>query len=98
MQQVCPHHVDTLLDGGAHSVRYGVIIHDGSRQLIVLTLKKRKIPKLLLWEVTQQIFLNKAKDQARKKTEKNVEHCRLGGRTFNNLANVYDCDDEYDDI
>ena len=32
MQQICPHHGDALLDGNAHSVRYGEIIHDGSGQ------------------------------------------------------------------
>ena len=30
VQQVRPHHGDTLLDGDAHSVRYGETIHDGS--------------------------------------------------------------------
>ena len=33
MQQVCPHHGDTLLDGGAQSVRYGGMLHDRSGQL-----------------------------------------------------------------
>ena len=33
MQQICPHHGDALLDGNAHSVRYGEMIHDGSGQL-----------------------------------------------------------------
>ena len=33
VQQICPHHEDALLDGNAHSVRYGEIIHDGSGQL-----------------------------------------------------------------
>ena len=32
VQQICPHHGDALLDGNAHSVRYGEIIHDGSEQ------------------------------------------------------------------
>ena len=32
MQQVAPHHGDALLDGNAHSVRYGETIHDGSGQ------------------------------------------------------------------
>ena len=32
VQQICPHHGDVLLDGNAHSVRYGEIIHDGSVQ------------------------------------------------------------------
>ena len=30
VQQVRPHHGDALLDGNAHSVRYGEMIHDGS--------------------------------------------------------------------
>ena len=30
MQQVRPHHEEPLLDGNAHSVRYGEMIHDGS--------------------------------------------------------------------
>ena len=32
VQQICPHHGDALLDGNAHSVRYGEMIHDGSEQ------------------------------------------------------------------
>ena len=32
VQQICPHHEDALLDGNAHSARYGEIIHDGSGQ------------------------------------------------------------------
>ena len=32
MQQVRPHHGDTLLDGDAQSVRYGGRLHDGSGQ------------------------------------------------------------------
>ena len=32
VQQVRPHHGDTLLDGGAQSVRYGGRLHDGSGQ------------------------------------------------------------------
>ena len=30
MQQVAPHREEPLLDGNAHSVRYGEMIHDGS--------------------------------------------------------------------
>ena len=56
VQQICPHHGDALLDGNAHSVRYGEMIHDGSGNLIVLVTKKRQIRKLSSWEVTQQIL------------------------------------------
>ena len=33
MQQVVRHRKETLLDGNAHSVRYGKMIHDGSGKL-----------------------------------------------------------------
>ena len=55
VQQICPHHGDALLDGNAHSVRYGEMIHDGSGQPDSANFtKKRQIPKLSSWEVTQQ--------------------------------------------
>ena len=30
MQQIVPHREEPLLDGNAHSVRYGEMIHDGT--------------------------------------------------------------------
>ena len=54
MQQVAPHREEPLLDGNAHSVRYGEMTHDGSGNLIVLTPKKTQNRKLSSWEVTQQ--------------------------------------------
>ena len=33
VQQICPHREEPLLDGNAHSVRYGEMIHDGSGKL-----------------------------------------------------------------
>ena len=57
LQQICPHHGDALLDGNAHSVRYGereFMMDRGN--LIVLITKKRQIPKLSSWGVTQQIL------------------------------------------
>ena len=32
MEQVAPHREEPLLDGNAHSVRYGEMIHDGSEK------------------------------------------------------------------
>ena len=54
VQQICPHHGDALLDGNAHSVRYGEMIRDGSGQPDSANTKKRQIPKLSSWAVTQQ--------------------------------------------
>ena len=53
VQQVRPHHGDTLLDGNAASVRYGGFMMDQGN-LIVLTPKKWQIPKFSSWVMTQQ--------------------------------------------
>ena len=98
MQQICPHHGDALLDGNAHSVRYGEIIHDGSGQLDSANSQEEADSETFVVGSDAAEFVNKVKDQVRKKTEKNVERCRLRGRTFNNLWNVYGCDDECGDI
>ena len=50
VQQVRPHHGDTLLDGNAQSVRYGGVLGN----LIISTLKKWQIPKFSSWVMTQQ--------------------------------------------
>ena len=55
VQQICLHHEDALLDGNAHSVRYGEMIHDGSGQPGNSQLPRRwQIPQFSSWEVTQQ--------------------------------------------
>ena len=54
MQQVTLHREEPLLDGNAHSVRYGEMIHDGLEKPEKANPKKGQIPKLSSWEVTQQ--------------------------------------------
>ena len=54
LQQVAPHREEPLLDGNAHSVRYGEMIHDGNLRKLIS--KKGQILKLSSWEVTQQIL------------------------------------------
>ena len=54
MQQVRPHHEEPLLDGNAHSVRYGEMIHDGSGKPGKVNFQEGQIPKLSSWTVTQQ--------------------------------------------
>ena len=98
VQQVRPHHEDALLDGNAQSVRYGEIIHDGSGQPDSANYQEEADSEIFVMGSDAAEFVNKVKDQVRKKTEKNVERCRLKGRTFNNLVNVYGCDDEWGDI
>ena len=54
MQQVAPHREEPLLDGNAHSVRYGEMIHDGSGKLEKLNHQEEAILKISSWAVTQQ--------------------------------------------
>ena len=54
MQQVAPHREEPLLDGIAHSVRYGEMIHDGSGKPETVNSQEGQFPKLSSWEVTQQ--------------------------------------------
>ena len=98
MQQVRLHHGDTLLDGGAQSVRYGEIIHDGSGQLDSANYQEEADSETFVMGNDAAEFVNEVKDQVRKKTEKNVERCRFWRRTFNNLGYVESCDDECGDI
>ena len=98
MQQVAPHREDALLDGNAHSVRYGEIIHDGSGQPDSANYQEEADSETFVMGSDAAEFVNKGKRSTAKKTEKNVERRRLRGRTFNNLGNVYGCDDECGDI
>ena len=71
VQQICPHHGDALLDGNAHSVRNGEIIHDGSGQLDGANYQEEADSEIFVrWEVTQQNFVNKVKDQVRKRQKR----------------------------
>ena len=93
VEQIRLHHEDTLLDGGAQSVRYGERLHDGSGQPDSANYQE---------EADSETFVM-GSDAAElelsvKKTETNVERCRFWRRTFNNLVNVYGCDDECGDI
>ena len=96
VQQVRPHHGDTLLDGDAQSVRYGGMFHDRSGQPDNANSQEVQIPKISSREVTQQNLRTKYKIKC-EKDRKNVER-KLRRRTFNNLVKVNGCDDECGDI
>ena len=66
--------------------------------LIVLIPKKRHILETFVMGSDAAEFLNKVKDQVRKRQKRMSERCRRRRRTFNNLENVYGCDDECGDI
>ena len=77
MQQVVFYHEKPLLDGNAQSVRYGEIIHDGSAQPDSVNYQEEAESETFVMGSDAAEFVNKVKDQVRKKTEKNVERCRV---------------------
>ena len=85
MQQVRPHHGDTLLRGNAQSVKYGGKLHDGSGQPDSANSQEVADSENFVMGNDAAEFANKVKDQVRQR-QKNVERCRFWRRTFNNLG------------
>ena len=54
IQQIRPHHGETLLDGDAQSVRYGGMIHDRSGQPDNANSQEEADSEISSWAVTQQ--------------------------------------------
>ena len=88
MQQVAPHREEPLLDGNAHSARYGETIHDGSGKPDKLNHQEEADSENFVMGSDAAEFVNKVKDQVRNRQKRNVERCRLRRRTFNNMVNV----------
>ena len=65
MQQVAPHREEPLLDGGAQSVRYGEMIHDGSGQPDSANSREVADSKTFVMGSDAAEFVNKVKDQVR---------------------------------
>ena len=76
MQKVDPHREEPLLDGIAHSARYGETIHDGSGKPETVNLQGAANSENFVTGSNAAEFVNKVKDQV-KQTEKNVERCRV---------------------
>ena len=98
VQQICPHHGETLLNGDAQSVRCGWMLRDRSGQLDKINFQEVADSANFVMGSDAAEFVNKVNDQMRKNTEKNVERCRIKRRAFNDLVNVYGCHDECSDI
>ena len=69
VQQVRPHHGDTLLDGGAQQGTEGGFMMDQGN-LIVLIPKKWQIPNFSSWVNDAAEFVNKVKDKVRKRQKR----------------------------
>ena len=70
MQQVRPHHEEPLLDGNAHSVRYGEMIHDGSGKLDKVNSQEGADSETFVMGSDAAEFVNKVKDQVRKRQKR----------------------------
>ena len=70
MQQVRPHHEEPLLDGNAHSVRYGEMIHEGSGKLDKVNSQEGADSETFVMGSDAVEFVNKVKDQVRKRQKR----------------------------
>ena len=74
MQKVAPHREEPLLDGNAHSVRYGETIHDGSGKPETLNHQEDANSENFVMGSDAAEFV--VKKPSAKQTENNVERCR----------------------
>ena len=70
VQQICPHHGDALLDGNAHSERYGEMIHDGSGQPDSADYQEEADSETFVMGSDAAEFVNKVKDQVRSRQKR----------------------------
>ena len=70
MQQVAPHREEPLLDGNAHSVRYGGRLHDGSGQPDSVNYHEEAESETFVMGSDAAEFVDKVKDQMRNRQKR----------------------------
>ena len=70
MQQVAPHREEPLLDGNAHSVWYGEMIHDGSGKPEKFNYQEGGDSETFVMGSDAAEFVNKVKDQVRSRQKR----------------------------
>ena len=70
IQQVAPHREKLLLDGNAHSVRYGETIHDGLEKLDKVNTQEGADSETFVMCSDAAEFVNKVKDQVRSRQKR----------------------------
>ena len=70
MQQVAPHREEPLLDGNAHSVRYGEMIHDGSGKPEKVNSQEGTDSETFVMGSDAAEFVNKVTDQVRSRQKR----------------------------
>ena len=98
VQQVCPHHEATLLEGTVQSERYGEPLRDRSGQPDNVNSQEAANSQNFIMGSDATEFVNRVNDEVRKKTENNFQRCRRRRRTFYYLVNAYGCNDGISDI
>ena len=77
LQKVAPHREEPLLDGSAHSVRYGEMIHDGSGKPVKFNSQEAADSETFVMGSDAAEFCGQSQRPSAKQTEKNVERCRV---------------------
>ena len=70
MQQVAPHREEPLLDGNAHSARYGEMIHDGSGKPEKVNFQEGADSETFVMGIDAAEFVNQVKDQVRSRQKR----------------------------
>ena len=70
LQKVAPHREEPLLDGNAHSVRYGETIHDGSGKPETVNHQEEDDSENFVMGSDAAEFVNKVKDQVRNRQKR----------------------------
>ena len=70
LQKVAPHREEPLLDGNAHSVRYGETIHDGSGKPETVNHQEEANSEIFVMGSDAAEFVNKVKDQVRNRQKR----------------------------
>ena len=98
MQQVAPHREEPLLDGNAHSVRFGEMIHDGSVKPERLNYQEEADSETFVMGSDAAEFVNKLKDQVRSR-QKRMSNIAESGEDHSIIwGNVHGCNIECCDI
>ena len=88
MQQVVPHREEPLLDGNAHSVRYGEIIHDGSGKPDSVNYQEEADSETFVMGSDAAEFVNKVKNQVRKR-QKRVSNVADSGEEHSIICGMF---------
>ena len=79
LYKVVPHREEPLLDGNAHSVRYGEMIHDGSGKPEKLNFQEKADSETFVMGSDEVEFVNKAKNQVQHWSDERWKACLAAG-------------------